>query len=197
MVAIPTPHSGLLPRPGVLWGAAGVGLSHVWGGVLHGVQGWPWPLMGAVPWMPRALDIFGNQWTKEKSSPWCWAQPRPESAEMWLRWGMAEPKENPVPWVEVVCMEVTGKTVEESRGWRYPQGPDTGVTSQTRSISLLRNLKHSGKDSFVGRIWAEMCRAAVFSTPALASTAQEIISRYFLFPTIRKVGSLISSQSNK
>lgn len=38
-----------------------------------------------------------------------------DNAEMWLRWGVAEPKDNPMPWVEVVCMEVTGKTVEESR----------------------------------------------------------------------------------
>lgn len=42
MVAIPAPHSGLLPNPGVLRGAAGVGLSHDCGGVLHGPQGWPW-----------------------------------------------------------------------------------------------------------------------------------------------------------
>lgn len=132
MVAISAPHSGLLPKPGSVEcsrsGAA------------------PWAsccmeprtghdLMGAVPWVPRALGIFGHQWTQEKNSSWCWAQPGPESAEMWLRWGMAEPKENPVPWWELVWMEVTENTVEESRGWRYPQGPDTEVTSQTRNMS--------------------------------------------------------------
>lgn len=42
-----------------------------------------------------------------------------DSAVMWLRWGMAVPKENPVPWVEMVRVEVTGKTVKESRAWRY------------------------------------------------------------------------------
>lgn len=81
MVTIPAPHLGLLPKPGVLGGAEGVGLSHEWGEVLQGAWGWPWPLMGAVPQVPRALDIFGNQWTQKKRSPWCWAQPWPETVQ--------------------------------------------------------------------------------------------------------------------
>lgn len=65
-------------------------------------------------------------------------------AEMGQGWGMAEPKQGPVLCVEAACKEVPGKPTGDSRPGRCPQGPGAELTSQTRSISLLRNLKHFG-----------------------------------------------------
>lgn len=191
MVATPAPHSGLLPKPGVLWGTAGAGLSHEWSGVLHGPPGWP--LMGAVPWVPRALDTSGNQWTQEKSSSWCWAQPWPETMQR-CGWDGA--------WLSqktILCP-----------GWRWCAWRSLGRLLRRVGLEgALRDLTQSSvsqvkpealvcsgiwstlvKTLFGAVTWAEMCRAVIFSAQAFASTAQKIISHYLLFPMIRKTGPL-------
>ena len=52
-------------------------------GVLWGPQGWLWPLMGAVPWAPKASDTFGKQWARETSNQGHWAQPWTETTHRW------------------------------------------------------------------------------------------------------------------